>query len=57
MIGENKGSANLLCRSDLADVRYWPNADMPKNAIYVAVGGKADMPFCTAKSAFDLKRT
>jgi|RhiMetStandDraft_8_1073273.scaffolds.fasta_scaffold05400_2 hypothetical protein len=25
---------------------YWPKADMPKNAIDVAIGGKADMPFC-----------
>jgi hypothetical protein len=32
-------------------VRYWPKADMPKNAIDVAIGGKADMAFCTAKQA------
>ena len=31
-----------------ADVRFWPKADMPKNAIDVAIGGKADMPFCAA---------
>jgi putative ABC transport system substrate-binding protein len=30
------------------DVRYWPKADMPQNAINVALGSKADMPFCTA---------
>jgi hypothetical protein len=30
------------------DVRFWPKADMPKNAIDVAVGGKANMPFCAA---------
>src|SRR5262245_930061 len=30
------------------DVRYCPKADMPKNAIDVAIGGKADMAFCTA---------
>src|SRR5262249_54715044 len=29
-------------------VRFWPKADMPKNAIDVAIGGKADMPFCAA---------
>jgi hypothetical protein len=27
----------------LQNVRYWPKADMPKNAIDVAIGGKADM--------------
>src|SRR5262252_4150824 len=26
-----------------AHVRYWPKADMPKNAIDVAIGGKADI--------------
>jgi len=26
------------------DVSYWPKADMLKNAIDVAIGGKADMP-------------
>jgi len=31
-----------------ADVRFWPKADMPKDAIYVAIGGKADMRCCTA---------
>jgi len=30
------------CRK-IADVRFWPKADMPKNAIDVAIGGKADM--------------
>ena len=30
------------------DVRYWPKADMPKNAIDVAIGGKADMGWCSA---------
>jgi hypothetical protein len=30
------------------DVRYWPKADMPKNAIYVVIGGKADMSMCAA---------
>jgi hypothetical protein len=27
-----------------------PKADMPKNAIDVAIGGKADMPFCNASA-------
>src|SRR5262245_61173366 len=27
----------------LPNVRFWPKADMPKNAIDVAVGGNADM--------------
>jgi len=31
------------------DVRYWPLADMPKKAIDVAIGGKADMTFCGAR--------
>jgi len=26
----------------------WPKADIPKNAIDVAIGGKADIPSCTA---------
>ena len=30
------------------NVRFWPKADVLKNAIDVAFGGKADMPFCTA---------
>jgi hypothetical protein len=34
------------------DLRFWPKADMPKNAIYVAMGGKADMPFWTAYVGF-----
>jgi hypothetical protein len=29
-----------------------PIADMPKSAINVAIGGKADMPFCTAHVRF-----
>jgi hypothetical protein len=36
----------------LADVRFWPKADMPKNAIDVAIGGKADIPSCTAYVRF-----
>src|SRR5262245_26355940 len=31
------------------DVRFWPIADMPKFAINVSIGRKADMPFCAAK--------
>jgi hypothetical protein len=27
---------------------YWPEPDMPKNAIDVAIGGKADMAYCSA---------
>src|SRR5262245_61173430 len=33
-------------------VRYWPKADMPKNAIEVAIGGKADIGECTAHVCF-----
>jgi hypothetical protein len=33
-------------------VRYWPKADMPKNAIDVAIGRKADMRLCTAYVCF-----
>ena len=32
-------------------------ADIALAAIYVAFGGKADMPFCTAHVCFDPKRT
>src|SRR5262249_34007500 len=34
------------------NVRFWPKADMPKNAIDVAIGGKADMTFCSAHVCF-----
>jgi hypothetical protein len=41
-----------LCHAPNVDapehVRYWPKADMPKNAIDVAFEGKADMTFCDA---------
>jgi len=33
-------------------IRYWPKADMLKNAIGVAIGGKADMANCTAYVCF-----
>jgi hypothetical protein len=33
-------------------VRCWPKADMPKNAIDVAIGGKADMTCCDAYVCF-----
>src|SRR5262245_22296178 len=39
------------------NVGYWPRADVPKNATDVAIGGKSDMPFCTANVRFDPKRT
>ena len=32
----------------MEDIRLWPKADMPKNAIDVAIGGKADMSWCGA---------
>jgi len=32
--------------------RFWRKADMPKNAIDVAIGGKADMAYCTAHVCF-----
>jgi hypothetical protein len=35
-----------------SNVRYWPKADMSKNATDVAFGGKADMPFRTAYVCF-----
>jgi hypothetical protein len=37
---------------DKSAVRFWPNADMPKNAINVAIGGKADMAVCAANVCF-----
>jgi len=36
----------------MADVRYWPKADMPKNAIDVVIGGKADMPIAVLNVCF-----
>ena len=33
---------------DRVAMSAWPKADTAKNAINVAFGGKADMPFCTA---------
>jgi len=30
----------------------WPKADMPKNAIDVAIGGKADIACCSAYVGF-----
>jgi hypothetical protein len=30
----------------------WPKADMPKNAIDVAIGGKADMAYRNANVCF-----
>ena len=32
--------------------RFWRKADIPKNAIDVAIGGKADMDYCTAYVCF-----
>jgi hypothetical protein len=32
--------------------RFWRKADMPKNAIDVAIGGKADMAYCSANVRF-----
>jgi hypothetical protein len=29
-------------------IRFWGKADMPKRAINVAIGGKADMGYCSA---------
>jgi hypothetical protein len=31
---------------------FGPKADMPKNAIDVAIGGKADMGWCNANVCF-----
>jgi hypothetical protein len=39
-------------RGGLLISAFGPKADMPKNAIDVAIGGKADMPFCTAYVRF-----
>jgi hypothetical protein len=36
----------------VANVRFWPKADMLKNAIDVAIGGKADMTLCAAHVRF-----
>jgi len=37
----------LADRALTVDVRYSPKADMPRNAINVAIGGKADMEITT----------
>ena len=34
------------------DVRFWHLADMPIALHMSAIGGKADMPFCTANVRF-----
>jgi hypothetical protein len=34
------------------NIRFWPKADMPKHAINVAFGGKADVSLCTANVCF-----
>jgi len=34
------------------NVRFWPKADMPQNAIDVAIRGKADMGWCSANVCF-----
>ena len=47
-------------RCNRRDVRYGPKADMPKNAIDAAIGGKADMTVCGSpllRSLFGAKRT
>ena len=41
-----RGDADMLIA--MQNVRYWPKADMPKNAIDVAIEGKADIAFCGA---------
>ena len=38
-------------------VRCWPKADMPKNAIYVAIGVKRTWAVAPRMSAYDPKRT
>jgi len=40
-----------LCRS-MDRYAFWPKTDMPKNAINVAIGGKADMSLCAAHVRF-----
>jgi len=42
----------LLVRAELLNVRFWPKADMPKNAIDVAIGGKADMAIALQNVCF-----
>src|SRR5262249_25661757 len=48
--------ANRYC----SDVCFWPKANMEKNAINVAIGGKADMALCgnsLSRSLLGVKRT
>jgi hypothetical protein len=40
-----------VCRS-INRYPFWPKTDMPKNAINVAIGGKADMSLCAAHVRF-----
>jgi hypothetical protein len=44
--------ARIAIPTERSNVRYWPKADMLKNAIDVAIGVKADMPFYTAHVCF-----
>jgi hypothetical protein len=47
-------------KSSIADVRYWPLADIGENAFNVAFGGKADMTLCgnpLSRSLLGVKRT
>jgi len=47
-----KADSALTFLSGAIDVRFWPQADMLKNAIDVAIGGKADMTLCAAHVRF-----
>jgi hypothetical protein len=42
------GEAILLFARSIANIRFWPKADIPNCTAHVAFRGKADMPFCTA---------
>jgi hypothetical protein len=42
------GEAILLFARSIANIRFWPKAEIPNCTAHVAFRGKADMPFCTA---------
>jgi hypothetical protein len=39
-------------KAQSAHIRYWPIADIHYAAFDVAIGAKADMPFCAADVCF-----
>ena len=45
-------SSNSKASLNCPGIRLWPKSEMPKNAIDVAIEGKADMTCCAAYVCF-----